>query len=243
MKIALVLLLVFVAFFLLQGAQFLWRIRGSAEVSEWSKTFSHEDGASSYTILVVGDSTAAGVGAIKPEESIAGRLFTQYPGVSITNIGESGLRLKGVIVKLETMEDRHFDLVVIQAGGNDVVRLTSFKEIEKNLEEILVRAKKIGDRVAFLPAGNVGLAPIFPWPLNWILTARSRVVHDMYLRQVAKHDIIFADFFNERKDDVFATDPKRYYAPDVFHPSGEGYRLWYETFQKALREARVNIPA
>ena len=242
MKIFTFIIIACLALILIEGAQLFWRIRGSADITEWSKTFSHENGASSYTVLVVGDSTAAGVGASKPEESIAGRLFTDFPSISLMNVGEAGLRLANVIAKLETVNDRHFNLVIIQAGGNDVVRLTPLEDLEKNLEEVFLRALKIGDQVAFLPAGNIGLAPIFPWPLNWLLTARARKTHEIYLRQVAKHNILFADFFNERKDDIFATDIKRYYAPDVFHPSGEWYRLWYETFGKALAESGVRIP-
>lgn len=241
-KVTIILLLGFIAFFFFEGIQLLWRVRESAEIVASSRPFSRET-SSSYKIVVVGDSTAVGVGAKSSLDSIAGRISLDSPSVSITNIGESGLRLKQVLEKLQGLGDAHFDFIVIQAGGNDIVGFTKKETIEENLEKIFIEAKKRGDAVAFLPAGNVGLAPIFPWPLNLIFSSRSRAVHEIYLRQIEKHGILFADFFTEKKDDVFGTDPKRYYAPDVFHPSGEGYGLWYETFRKMLIKEKIVLPS
>ena len=51
-------------------------------------------------ILVMGDSTAAGTGALPNTESIAGLLGERYPRADITNISENGLELLGLVQKL-----------------------------------------------------------------------------------------------------------------------------------------------
>ncbi len=239
MKILGIFFLVLILFLFFGGTQFLWKIRRSNDVVLSSKTFSQEKSDSSYQVLVIGDSTGAGVGAINPQESVVGRLFTDFPFISVKNVSENGLRLKQVTEKLRTVEHARFNFIIIQAGGNDVIRLTPLHTLEKQLEEIFIETKKRADYVAFLPAGNVGLAPIFSWPINKILTARSRAVRKMYIKKTKEHGVFYADFFTEREGDIFLTDIKRYYSKDIFHPSGDGYRIWYEIFLNTLKENGV----
>ena len=43
-----------------------------------------------------------------------------------------------------------------------------------------------------------------------------------------RQGVAFVDLYRRSGGDLFATDPDRYYAEDGLHPSGEGYRLWFE---------------
>ena len=53
------------------------------------------------SILVVGDSSAIGVGASAPGESVAGRLGEYFPTATIQNRGISGQRLADLLVTFD----------------------------------------------------------------------------------------------------------------------------------------------
>ena len=183
-------------------------------------------------ILVAGDSTAVGVGS-SSEFSIAGRIGKDSPDADITNIGINGQRLQGLIESLETQKGKYFELVVLQIGANDVTGRTSYSDIEGRLAQVLTDARLLAPKVIVMTSGDVGLAPVFKWPVSAYLSARSRAVRDIFIEETKKHGgATYVDLYKEKKDDVFLTDIPRYYAPDHFHPSGDGYGVWYSQFPK-----------
>ncbi len=190
---------------------------------------------SSMRILVAGDSTAVGVGA-DSKDSIAGRIGKDFPSADITNVGVSGLRLAGLKQKLASRGEATYDLVVLQIGANDITGRTSYADIQKTLGEVLHMADGVGKKVIVLTAGNVGAAPAFKWPLSWYMTARTRIVRQIFMTEVAKHpNATYIDLFEEAAEDTFSKDIKRYYAPDFFHPSGDGYGVWYTKLRLQLK--------
>jgi lysophospholipase L1-like esterase len=53
-------------------------------------------------------------------------------------------------------------------------------------------------------------------------------VRELFLDLSAAAGIHYVDLYRPPEQDPFISHPDRYYAPDGLHPSGEGYRLWYE---------------
>ncbi|MBC7836306.1 hypothetical protein H7X87_00810 [Acetobacteraceae bacterium] len=189
----------------------------------------------SRRILVAGDSTAVGVGASLTQDSIAGRIGSDFPEAEITNLGKSGLRLALLKEALLARQNERYDLIVLQIGSNDITGRTSYTEIRNTLREILDLASKMGKKVVVLTAGNVGLSPVFHPPISWYITHRTRIVREIFIEEVGKHkNATYIDLFRERPDEPFNKDIHRYYAPDFFHPSGEGYGLWYLQLREAL---------
>src|SRR5689334_9289471 len=85
------------------------------------------------TIVVAGDSTAFGVGAL-PEHSTAGRLAAAFPHARVINVARSGARvghvveqLAHVVQKLARCGCRKVDFVLIHACGNDVIEFRSIE--------------------------------------------------------------------------------------------------------------------
>ena len=187
----------------------------------------------------MGDSTAVGTGARDNRQSIAGCFSRDFPAAHIDNISRNGKKIGELRRELAMLSYPHYDLLVIQIGANDILRFTSYKDIEKDLVFIIDRAKMMADMVVILHSGNVGLSPIFSWPFNQIFTVRSRAVRSIYLSQARKKGIFYVDLFKERDQDPFEKDRERYYAPDHLHPSGDGYRYWYERIRDTLRQAGV----
>ncbi|MES2953164.1 MAG: GDSL-type esterase/lipase family protein [Patescibacteria group bacterium] len=191
-------------------------------------------------ILVAGDSSAVGTGARTPEESTAGRLAENHPKAEVINVSKNGLRAKGLLEMLSNRNDLgHFDIAVIQIGGNDINYGTDLVELEKTVRAILERTKELADKVVIMHSSNMGNSPIFPRVIGLYITHRTRLVREMYLRIAPEYGARYADLFMEHKEDIWLTDPDRYYARDKFHPAGPGYELWYEAIQKALRKRSI----
>ena len=79
------------------------------------------------TIVVAGDSTAFGVGAL-PAESTAGRLAAAFPRARVVNVARSGNRIGHVAEQLDRVDCPAADLVLIQACANDVLEFRPVEE-------------------------------------------------------------------------------------------------------------------
>ncbi len=186
-------------------------------------------------ILIIGDSTAVGTGATDSRLSIAGRISADFPHATIVNAGHNGMRGYQLLRALDAYEGRHFDRMIIQIGANDVVRFTSWSNFTTDISAALTKATHISPRVYLFTSGNIGTAPIFPWPLRLVYESRTRHARALLSRLTAEHGVTYIDLFRERAVDPFAADPQRYYGADSFHPSNDGYGVWYERVGAALR--------
>jgi lysophospholipase L1-like esterase len=187
-------------------------------------------------VLFIGDSSAVGTGASDPTLTTAGRYGAEHPQAEVLNLGVNGSKTHELIPRLDALEGESFDLIVIQIGGNDIVRLTPTDEHEESLRGVLERAQGLTDTIVLLHSGNVGTSPFFPFGTRWIWTRKTRAVRDMYLRVAPEYGARYVDLFAEKGEDRFALDPDRFYAPDNFHPSEEGYRVWYEEIENVLAQ-------
>ena len=192
-------------------------------------------------ILFLGDSTAVGTGAADPRDSVAGRFGKDYPGAHIVNLGENGNRVKNLAKEFNSEAYQNFNLIVIQAGGNDILRFTPLKQIKNDLDALLKNARQASGQVIVLHSGNIGLAPFFPRPFGWIWSYRTRQVRELYMRVAKENGAVYVDLYTERENDPFFQDVKKFYAPDFLHASGEGYGIWYEKIRDAMRSAMIQI--
>jgi len=193
------------------------------------------------SILFVGDSTGVGTGGT-PKTSLAGLVGVSNATLTITNLSRDGARTRDVVRQLNNCQPDQYAIVVIMAGGNDVIRFTSHSLLALEMTSMLIAAKRCAGKVVWIPNGNVGLAPIMPWPMSSILTARARenrilvaTVIDQ-LRQKNLTGIDWVDLYAEKPDDVFSQRPNHYYASDKLHPSAAGYRAW---FDEALKQSNA----
>lgn len=184
------------------------------------------------TMLVVGDSTAVGVGSSR-EQSVPARVSIAL-GVSVENNARSGASIHDVRLQIQDASQKHYDLILIQAGANDIMSLRSYSEIENEAQQLLRDARMHSDRVVLLTAGDIGKAYIWPFPLNHILSHRTKKVRTIMQSLADNHDVVYVDLYT--LPDPFATDPERYYAADFLHLSADGYGVWAEHVLNAIQK-------
>ena len=125
-------------------------------------------------ILIVGDSLQAGVGASTSADSMAGLLGDDFPQYEIVNLAESGDETGDALEKISQLDRDDFDVAIVQIGANDIFHRVDLEQSVKNLTQVLEVAKQKSDRAIFMTSGSVGYAPLFPAPLDWYFTHRSR---------------------------------------------------------------------
>jgi lysophospholipase L1-like esterase len=215
-----------------QLSQLFWRVHQGRAIADGSRKFEVNRADAPVKILVVGDSTGVGTGAQNPLDSIAGRIYRDNPNVYIRNRSHNGATAQDILLKLENEPEKNFTLVLVQVGGNDILRFTKLNTLRHVIIRVLETAATKGKHVIFMSTGNVGLAPAFPLPLSWIYTWQTRKVRAIFMEAASKTGVEYVDLFKERKDDPFLREPSLFYAADYLHPGSEGYGLWYEELKR-----------
>ncbi len=178
------------------------------------------------TIVVAGDSTAFGVGAL-PAESTAGRIAAAFPHARVINVARSGSRVGHVIGQLGSLEIESADLVLIHACANDVLELRSVEKFERDLRDALARARELSPNVVLMPGHNFSVAPFFLRPISVLISRHARRLHSIVKSVTREIGITFVDLIGSSHEEPFVQEPRRYYCPDGLHPSGEGYAIWF----------------
>jgi len=225
-------------FILLQAGKIARSTKG---VDYLARPFERIKDQGSLKILFLGDSTAVGVGSPSPQTSTAGWFSRDFPDASIENISQNGLKLCGLREKLKFIQGDHYDLIVVQIGANDIMRLTPLSKIDGDVRFILESLRKKSRQIVLLHSGDVGTAPIFIWPFSWILSQRSYALREIYQKAVKDNGALYVDLIRFNADQVFISDPKKYYAPDSLHLSASGYYVWYQAIRITLTQAGVKF--
>lgn len=216
-------------------------VRIGKEFSKRTVPYQQHPANPTSRILVLGDSTAVGSGSATPQQSTAGRLGHDHPNADITNLAKNGTRLADVAKIMPTLSG-HYNLILIQAGANDIIRFTDTKQITNELEQIFSQATKLFDHVVAFHSGNVGLAPFFPFYTKSLFAWRTRQLRAIYKTAAEKHNVIYVDLYTERNDDPFNPNYSYFYAADSLHLNGAGYGVWYEKITAALAKNAIIIP-
>ncbi len=207
-----------------------WKLGRSAELAERSQPFQHRPADPAISLLIVGDSTGVGTGASQASNSLAGLAAAAYPRLMIDNRAADGARFEQVVQQLQGV-DRRFDLVLVQAGGNDVIRLTDGRMLAQQIDRTVALALQHADTVILMPSGNVGSSPFFFAPLSWWMTKRSQSLHALIRKSAAVPGGVYVDLYAPPETDPFVQQPGLF-AGDGLHPSDAGYRQWWSELQR-----------
>ncbi|NTV44425.1 MAG: hypothetical protein HGA67_01875 [Candidatus Yonathbacteria bacterium] len=200
--------------------------------------YSREIPSARTRILVLGDSTAVGVGAYIPQETIAGMLGADLPDADIQNKAVSGARIADVRVQLSGLSGP-YDMILIQAGANDIVFMTDSAEVERQVALLMDEALVLSTHVVVATSIDISMIPLLPKVTSFFFADRSAVILPDIEKVVEERGGIFVNLYRSPEEQEFVSDPDKFFSADGFHPSSDGYRIAYSRIKSELKERGI----
>jgi lysophospholipase L1-like esterase len=179
------------------------------------------------SLAVLGDSSAAGLGVDRPEETpgarIAGGLaaIAERP-VRLTNVALVGARSADLDRQVNLVLEAQPDIALIMIGANDITHRVSLTAAVSHLDLAVRRLRAAGCEVVVGTCPDLGTIEPIAQPLRYLARRWSRqlaaaqtiVVVEAGGRSVSLGDLIGPEF---------SAAPHEMFSPDRFHPSAAGY--------------------
>lgn len=191
-------------------------------------------------LVVLGDSTAAGIGASSTATTVGGRAAqalvrsTGRP-VELRSVADSGARAADLDAQVSAALGLDPDVALVLIGANDATHVTPLDQVAEDLREAVQRLRGGGAQIVVGTAPDLGAARVFPQPLREIAAWRARAVARVEIAAVRSAGGYAVDL-GKLTGRAFRADP-RTLSSDKFHPSDRGYALWAEALAPAVREA------
>jgi lysophospholipase L1-like esterase len=196
--------------------------------------------AATLTYVILGDSTAAGVGG-NYENGIAmstTRALSQRFRVTMTNLGVSGARMRDVRnEQLPAAVKLRPDVVLLSAGANDVTHLTRVRSMRNDLRTIVAQLRAANPNVTIVITGSpdMGSPPRIPRILRGFASHRTKVANAMFDAEARRLGLLFARIA-EKTGPLFR-GVRSLFADDLFLPSDRGYAAWNEVLNEVFLRA------
>lgn len=210
------------------------KVRVSKELVQRAEIYQNPTHITDITLLVVGDSTAVGVGATEPTDTVAGLLAKDVHATHVENYAVSGAVIGDLNEQIAKATLPSYDYILIQVGGNDIIRWNDVSKAQAELETVLDSLPET-NALYVMSAGNVGGTTFFPWFMNSSYTKSTLAYHTMFESTVPKYSGQYINLYEPPESDPFMKEPQTYLAEDGLHPSSAGYRLWYDRLQARMR--------
>lgn len=179
------------------------------------------------SLMILGDSAAAGVGVASQEQALCGQLVSRlerHYHVGWELIAKTGATTADVLSWIPTIEKHARDVVVVSLGVNDVTggvtRKTWLRQQRVLVQELATRFAPRHIVLTQVPPMDSFLA--LPHPLRWVVGQQSRRFNLVAKSTWHQHDIC------EFLEPAFTLDPP-FLASDRFHPGALAYEAWAES--------------
>ncbi|MGP4026754.1 SGNH/GDSL hydrolase family protein [Actinomadura sp. 3N407] len=184
-------------------------------------------GGAPLSLVMIGDSTAAGLGVHTPDETPAALLAAGLSAIAdrpvrLTNVARSGSRSQALRGQIDRALQARPDIAVIMIGGNDVTGRVPPAESVRHLADAVERLRARGSHVVVGTCPDLGTVKPLMQPLRFIARRASRqlaaaqtiAVVERGARSVSLGDLLGREF---------AADPRSMFSEDRYHPSARGY--------------------
>ena len=188
------------------------------------------DGEPALRLLVIGESTAAGVGVAHHQDGLASQLARQLQQQSRHTIGWhshgiNGIRLSGLLDHLKTAELPAVDATLLSMGVNDTTGLTSRRRYR---EQLRILAGGLSKPLYLLSVPPMHRFTALPSPLRQLLGWRARQLDAIQQQLAREHpdDFIYLSY-------PPMNDPALL-AEDGYHPGIKGYQAMATALAPAI---------
>ena len=172
-------------------------------------------------VLLLGDSIAAGTGIEKFENSVGGMLavkLSEKYQVFLSNRAKLGNRVSNIARDGVTGD---WDLAIIIAGSNELIRRRKNEDFEGSLDQLLKKLSAHADSIVLVGPGDVASAGIFPL---WIRLIMRRNQWQMAKKMTSVARLRGVEYANPLE----RPNSKGYFSTDGLHPNALGNKVWFE---------------
>lgn len=193
-------------------------------------------------LLLLGDSLAAGLGAVRRKETLGGRIAKAMAKrlgrpVQLHTAAVVGSESNALAGQLDSLNpDYRPDIAVIVVGGNDVTHLISPEQAIRHLERAIRRLTSSGAAVVVGTCPDLGTLRAVPQPLRILLSRMSRRMAAAQTRVAHRAGAIPVSL-RRTVGPIFREAPGEMFSLDQFHPSAAGYRRTAEALLPAILDA------
>ncbi|TAM12605.1 MAG: SGNH/GDSL hydrolase family protein [Nevskiaceae bacterium] len=185
-------------------------------------------------LLIVGDSSAAGVGVATQDAALSGQLVARLaPHFELTwrLIATTGHTARDTLAAVECTDAEAFDIAVLAVGVNDVTGGTALKRWRTDLSDLCTTLEsRFGvRRILLTPVPPMQAFPALPQPLRWYLGQAAVSLNRALLQLTASHP------HWECVNPHFPLTPA-FMAADGFHPGAAAYALWAQAMATAIQQ-------
>lgn len=223
-------------FLYLQGQYTRWKV-GRLPDAEGPKTGIAGQNERSAKLLVIGESTVAGIGARTHELALAGQFAKNLAAkiakaVEWTVIGKSGVTARQAIEELlPQIPSENFDYILVGLGGNDVLKISTPAKWRRDMEELLgiLRGKNPNAVIFLSNCPMICISPALPNPLRAVLWELSKL-----------HNDNISELTSQMEGVLYYPQPagvniEGFFA-DGIHPSERGYADWAAAMMRHFSE-------
>lgn len=203
--------------------------------------------AGALRLVMLGDSTVAGVGAPTTDGSLpvltAQRVADAIGRpVSVTGLGVSGARTLDVAQEQAVLLDGDADVVVVVIGSNDTTHATPPWRIDDQTAEMIAAVGRNAPGASVVLGGVplFGSADALAQPLRWVVDQYAKVVRRAQRQVAADAGITFVNIAVEASP-RFRGVPEAM-SSDGFHPAPVGYGFWADALAAGITDALGATP-
>lgn len=186
-------------------------------------------------LLVIGESTVAGVGVANQQQALCGQLAQQMADAWSQPVcwqasgrnGATAAQCRDELVP--ALETDHWDIVVIALGVNDTTHLTPRWRWRQALEQLIEHFAGRAGRVLVTAVPPLGQFRALPQPLRAWFGLRAGLLDTDLQRCCARHGALPIAM-------ALVFEPE-YLAEDGYHPSAAGYQVWAASIVSCLAQS------
>lgn len=192
----------------------------------------------SLSLLILGDSAAAGVGVETQQDALSGAIISELQDeylISWKLHAKTGDTTKQVFQALQYLEPQNYDVVVTSIGVNDVTKLTSANSWIKQQKQLFeyIQARFQPKLIIVSGVPPMQHFPALPNPLAWLFGKYAEQMNQVLYKWVeAQNQFRFIQYDIESFQALNLP-----MASDGFHPSKEIYAIWGQQVAALVRQS------
>lgn len=188
------------------------------------------------SILIVGDSAAAGVGVEQQDQALLGQLLAclqDHYQVTYQLHAKTGRTTAQLIRAVQALSIQKVDVVITSVGVNDVTRLmpvSLWMQQQKRLYAV-IQNKFNPQLILAASVPPMHLFPALPQPMAWLLGEYAKQMNQQLQAYVhSQSQMLYLDYDLEQYQAMNLTMAK-----DGFHPSQEIYAFWARAMAEKIQ--------